>query len=225
MKYAGLDCSVGKQSLWWGPGEGGALLMSNNATPLWMMQINSTSPIYIPGVSKVLGPIEADNFFGSLAQHHFPPGPYMFGQKFSCKPLRDLELSISRTAVFAGEGHVPLTFGSFWNSFTSFSNVPNEVKFSRNDPGARHAQFDLVWRLPYLQTLADVLQQFHRARRYQRACPTLAPESIPAFTCRTSRNSRSSISGSRLCTPIRPIGPARRTISLLGNRLSRSLPE
>ncbi len=98
-----------------------------------------------------MGPIETDNFFGSLAEHHFPAGPYMYGQKFSCKPLRDLELSISRTAVFAGEGHVPLTFGSFWNSFTSFSNVPTSVKFSRNDPGARHAQFDLSWRLPKLQ--------------------------------------------------------------------------
>ncbi len=151
MKFAGLDWSIGKQSLWWGPGEGGALLMSNNATPLWMAQLNSTSPVYIPGVSKILGPIEGNNFFGSLADHHFPVGPYMFGQKFSCKPLRDLELSISRTVIFAGQGHVPLTFGSFWNSFTSFTNVPVDVKFSRNDPGARHAQFDLSWRLPKLQ--------------------------------------------------------------------------
>ena len=151
MKYAGFDWSVGKQSLWWGPGEGGELLMSNNATPLWMAQLNSTSPVYIPGVSKILGPIETDNFFGSLAEHQFPAGPYMFGQKFSCKPLPDLELGISRTVVFAGQGHVPLTFGSFWNSFTSFTNVPVSVKFSRNDPGARHAQFDLSWRLPKLQ--------------------------------------------------------------------------
>ncbi len=75
----------------------------------------------------------------------------MFGQKVMVKPLPDLELGIARTVVFAGEGHVPLTFGSFWNSFTSFSNVPVSVKFSRNDPGARHAQFDFSWRLPGLQ--------------------------------------------------------------------------
>jgi membrane-associated phospholipid phosphatase len=151
MKYAGFDWSVGKQSLWWGPGEGGVLVMSNNATPIWMAQLNNTEPIYVPGISKVLGPFEANNFFGSLAGHQFPAGPYMFGQKFSCKPLPDLEVSIARTVVFAGEGHVPLTFGSFWNSFTSFTNVPASVKFSRNDPGARHAQFDFSWRLPGLQ--------------------------------------------------------------------------
>ena len=151
MKYAGFDWSVGKQSLWWGPGEGGELLMSNNATPLWMAQLNTTAPTYIPGVSKILGPFEVDNFFASLAEHQFPPAPYFFGQKISCKPYPDLEVGISRTVAFAGEGHVPLTFGSFWNSFTSFSNVPADVKFSRNDPGARHAQFDFSWRLPGLQ--------------------------------------------------------------------------
>jgi len=151
MKYAGMDWSIGKQSLWWGPGEGGELLMSNNATPIWMAQLNSTEPIYIPGLSKLIGPVETDNFFGSLAEHQFPAGPYMFGQKISVKPGPDLELGIARTVVFAGEGHVPLTFGSFWNSFTSFTNVPVSVKFSRNDPGARHAQFDFSWRLPGLQ--------------------------------------------------------------------------
>ena len=46
---------------------------------------------------------------------------------------------------------MPLTFGSFWNSFTSFNDVTPEVKFSRNDPGARHASFDFSWRLPYLR--------------------------------------------------------------------------
>jgi len=150
MKFAGTDFSVGKQSLWWGPGEGGALLMSDNATPFWMMRFKQNSPVYIPVVSKVLGPIETDQFFGALADHHYPPGPYMYGQKISCKPIPDVELAYARTVVFAGEGHVPLTFGSFWNSFTSFQNVPLSVKFSRNDPGARHAEFDFTWRVPKL---------------------------------------------------------------------------
>jgi len=159
MKYAGFDWSVGKQSLWWGPQEGSTLLMSNNAEPLWMAQLNLGNPFYFPGVSKVLGPIRVNNFFGSLAGHEFPAGPYMFGQKVSCKPLRDLEVGISRTVIFAGQGHVPLTFGSFWNSFTSFSNVPVETKFSRNDPGARHASFDFSWRLPKLQRWLTLYSQ------------------------------------------------------------------
>jgi hypothetical protein len=75
----------------------------------------------------------------------------MFGQKVSFKPTENLEFGFTRDDVFGGQGHVPLTFGSFWNSFTSFTDVPPAVKFSRNDPGARHASFDFSYRLPYLR--------------------------------------------------------------------------
>ena len=151
MKYGGLDFSVGKQSMWWGPSEGGALLMSDNAAPFWMLQVNRMEPTYIPLLSKIFGPFETANFFGALAGHQFPVGPYIFGQKVSFKPTENLEFGFTRDDVFGGQGHVPLTFGSFWNSFTSFNDVPPSVKFSQNDPGARHASFDFSWRLPYLR--------------------------------------------------------------------------
>lgn len=151
MKYAGLDWSVGQQSMWWGPGEGGALLMSDNATPFWGLQLNRMEPTNIPILSRFLGPFETANFFGALDGHHFPAGPFMFGQKVSFKPTENLEFGFTRDDVFGGQGHVPLTFGSFWNSFTSFNDVPPAVKFSRNDPGARHASFDFSYRLPYLR--------------------------------------------------------------------------
>ena len=151
MKYAGIDWSVGKQSMWWGPSESGPLLMSDNAAPFWMLQINRMEPTYVPLLSKLLGPFETANFFGALAGHQFPVGPYIFGQKVSFKPTENLEFGFTREDVFGGEGHVPLTFGSFWNSFTSFNDVTPAIKFSRQDPGARHASFDFSWRLPYLR--------------------------------------------------------------------------
>ena len=150
-KYGGLDFSVGKQSMWWGPGEGGAMLMSDNAAPFWMLQINRTEPINIPLLSRFLGPFEASNFFGALAGHKFPAGPYMFGQKASFKPTENLEFGFTRDDVFGGQGHVPITFGSFWNAFSSLTDVSPAVKFSRNDPGARHASFDFSYRLPFVR--------------------------------------------------------------------------
>jgi membrane-associated phospholipid phosphatase len=150
MKYGGMDFSVGKQSMWWGPTESGSMLMSDNAAPFWGLQINRMEPTNIPGLSKFLGPFEFSNFFGALAGHQFPQGPYMFGQKVSFKPTPNLEFGFTRDDVFGGAGHVPLTFGSFWNSFTSINDVPTDVKFSRNDPGARHASFDASYRLPLL---------------------------------------------------------------------------
>ncbi len=150
-RYGGLDFSVGKQSMWWGPGESGAMLMSDNAAPFWMLQINRTEPTNVPGLSKFLGPFEVSNYFGALAGHQFPAGPYMFGQKISFKPTENLEFGFTRNDVFGGQGHVPITFGSFWNSFTSFTDVTPQIKFSRNDPGARHASFDFSYRLPFVR--------------------------------------------------------------------------
>ena len=80
-----------------------------------------------------------------------PSGPTFWGQKISFKPTENLEMGFTRNAVFAGEGHVPLTFASFWRSFTSFNDATAAVKFSRNDPGARHASFDFYYRIPRLR--------------------------------------------------------------------------
>ena len=160
-KLWGQDISVGKQSLDWGPSESGSMLMSNNAEPFWMLRINQTEPLYIPGVSKIFGPFRLDNFFGQLSGHTtLPQSPFIYGQKLSFKPFgryaigkngyhpfQGIEISFARTNVFAGKDHVPLTFGSFWNSFTSFGAVPADVKFSRNDPGARFGSFDFSWQV------------------------------------------------------------------------------
>ncbi len=170
-KWLGQDISVGKQSLYWGPTASGSMLMSDNAEPFWMLRINQTEPLYIPGVSKVLGPFRWDNFFGQLSGHdQFPAGPYIYGNKLSFKPFaryswgmgghhpfQGIEISFARTNVFAGQNHVPLTFGSFWNSFSSTGSVPLEVKFSRNDPGARFASFDFSWQFwPWINAYIDM---------------------------------------------------------------------
>ncbi len=148
---SGNEISIGKSEMWWGPGEGGAFAYSNNPEPIYMLRINRVEPLVIPFVSKLLGPIRYDLFVGRLQGHISPPAPWIQGQKISFKPTRNFEFSVARTIVFAGEGHVPFTFGSFWNSFTSFSNVPSTVKFSRNDPGARYSQADFSYRIPWLR--------------------------------------------------------------------------
>ena len=151
VNLSGNEISIGKSEMWWGPGEGGALSFSNNADPIYMLRINRVEPLVVPFVSKLLGPLRYDLFVGRLQGHTSPPAAWLQGQKISFKPTRNFEFSVSRTIVFAGEGHVPFTFGAFWNSFTSFSNVPLSVKFSRNDPGARYSGVDFSYRLPFLR--------------------------------------------------------------------------
>jgi len=147
----GNQVSVGKQSLWWGPGEGGAMIFSDNSEPIYMLRLNRTLPLYIPYISKLLGPLRYDNFFGKLSGHNFPPDPFFLGDKISFQPTENLEFGFSRTAVFAGQGKTPLTFGTFIRSFTSANDVPFSDKGTPRDPGARHGAFDFSYRLPFLR--------------------------------------------------------------------------
>ncbi len=150
-KFAGLQFAVGKQALWWGPGEGGAMTLSTNAEPLYMLRISRTSPVQLPSVFAYLGPMQFDSFFGRLAGHQFPPRPFFYGQKISFKPTPNLEFGFSRTVVFAGAGVTPLTFSTFFHSFFSTSSGTAPGFDLRRNPGARHAGFDFSYRVPFLR--------------------------------------------------------------------------
>jgi hypothetical protein len=143
--------SVGKADDWWGPTQAGSMALSNNAEPIYALRVNRVVPLRIPFVSDVLGPVRYEFLFGSLKGHRYPNGPWVHAEKFSFKPTRNLEFGFSRVVIFAGKDHVPLTFGSFWHSFTSFSNVSEQEKESRNDPGFRSSSFDFTWRLPWVE--------------------------------------------------------------------------
>jgi hypothetical protein len=143
--------SVGKADDWWGPTQTGSMALSNNAEPIYGLRINRVVPVRIPLLSDLVGPFRYEGLFGSLKGHRYPNAPWVHAEKFSFKPSRDLEFGFSRVVVFAGTDHVPLTFGSFWHSFTSFSNVSLAEKTSRNDPGFRSSSFDFSWRLPWME--------------------------------------------------------------------------
>ncbi len=151
VAVAGHEFSVGKADDWWGPAQTGSMALSNNAEPIYALRVNRVVPLRIPFVSDVLGPVRYEFLFGSLKGHRYPNAPWVHAQKFSFKPTRNVEFGFSRVVIFAGEGHVPLTFGSFWHSFTSFSSVPLAEKESRNDPGFRSSSFDFSWRLPWME--------------------------------------------------------------------------
>ena len=151
VAVANHEISVGKADDWWGPSRAGSMALSNNAEPIYGLRINRMTPLRVPLLSELLGPFRYEGLFGSLKGHRYPNAPWIHAEKFSFKPSRNLEFGFSRVVVFAGEGHVPLTFGSFWNSFTSFSNVSLAQKLGRNDPGSRHSSFDFSWRLPWME--------------------------------------------------------------------------
>ncbi len=146
---AGWDLTFGKQSLWWGPGDGTALMFSDNAEPIYMARASRIVPITLPWILARLGPMKLDFFFGQLAGNPFPPRPVIHGEKITFKPTKNLELGFSRTSEFGGVGRA-LTPAAIANSY--FSYVSSGQGYgANNNPGKRTGGFDFSYRLPYLR--------------------------------------------------------------------------
>ncbi len=151
VRALGHEISFGKSDHWLGPAAGGAFAWSNNADNMYAFQIDHSDPLHVPLLSDVLGPVRYVFFVGSLQGHTAPNKPWVHVEKISFKPTRSFEFGISRTVIWGGRGHVPITLGSFFRSFASFQNVPVAQKFSRTDPGDRLSTFDFAWHLPFLR--------------------------------------------------------------------------
>jgi membrane-associated phospholipid phosphatase len=160
--------SLGKQNLWLGPGESGPLLLSDNAAPIPMLQIDSVSPFEIPLLSRFLGPARMNSFVGQLAGQNwvynpppsvgllpnvdprflvgpgFSPQPFIHGNKISFHPTPNLEFGMGVTAIFGGPG-LPFTWGEFFRSYYSHNaNIAS-------NPAKRFSSFDFTYRVPGLR--------------------------------------------------------------------------
>ena len=165
MTLANWQLSFGKQSLWWGPNEGGPFLFSDNAEPITMFRISRNTPFRLPGILGILGDIRVEAFTGQLSGHQFlsvdtgagqitfgqfgqalNPQPFLDGQKVSFHFTKNFEFGISKTDVFSGKG-IPFTlhkflqsvffYGSTSNGFGDFGDGRTAVDFSYRIPGLR----------------------------------------------------------------------------------------
>jgi hypothetical protein len=128
---------------------GGAMAWSNNAENIYSVRINRVEPLKIPLLSRILGPVRYDFFYGSLKGHTDPNDDYVHSEMFSFQPTRDFQFAFQRTIVFGGHGHEPVTLHTFLKGFFSINDTTPAQKFSRDDPGARFAGFSFSYRLPF----------------------------------------------------------------------------
>jgi Capsule assembly protein Wzi len=148
--------SFGKQSLWWSPDYSNAFLMSDNAAPIYMFRVTREAPFEIPLLSRLLGPMKIDLFFGKLSGNQFPARPLIHGEKFTFKPVPNLEFGFSRTAEMAG-AYDPYngvnratTLKAIERSYFTLTNS-DLFQPGQPNPGKRMGGFDLNYRVPYLR--------------------------------------------------------------------------
>jgi hypothetical protein len=167
LMFSNWQISFGRQSLWWGSGEGTSLDLSNNAQPIDMVRITRTTPLKLPSFLGWLGPLRTEFFLGRLSGYKFifsplgligqwgqalPDQPFMHGQNISFKPTPNFEFGFYRTTIFAGEGY-PFTTHAL---IASLFDTGNSVAGSANKPGKRTSGLDLSYRLPRLRNWATL---------------------------------------------------------------------
>ena len=162
MGLENWQVSFGKQSLSWGPGQGGPMMVSNNADPVNMFRVSRVTPFKLPSIFGWLGPMRTEFFLGQLAGYEFilsPSGlvgqfghslasqPFIHGQKISFKPTANFEFSVSRTTIYGGPGF-PLTLRTLGRSLLA---TTNERAGAPNKPGDRRSGVDFTYRIPKLR--------------------------------------------------------------------------
>jgi hypothetical protein len=162
FKFSNVEFSFGKQSLWLGPGEAGPFLFSDNAEPIPMFRIDQVSPVEIPIVSRILGPVRTEFFLGRLGGQHwiFSDGtlygpridnqPFIHGEKISFKPTSNFEFGLGVTALFGGPG-LPFTWHNFLRTFYG-----NSIPGAGGDPGDRRSTFEFSYRVPYVRNYLTI---------------------------------------------------------------------
>jgi membrane-associated phospholipid phosphatase len=162
MTLSNWQISFGKQSLWWGPGDGGPMMFSDNSVPLNMFRVNRVAPLKLPSILGWLGQMRTEFFLGQLSGYEFilsPSGfvghpgqslarqPFLHGQKISFKPTRNFEFGFFRTTVYGGAGY-PLTSHTLLRSLLS---TGNDIAGSPVKPGDRRSGLDFSYRLPRMR--------------------------------------------------------------------------
>lgn len=162
MQLGNWQVTFGKQEQWWGPDQGGAMLFSNNAAPIEMLQINRTTPFTLPSFLGRIGPIRIQYFLGRLDGYHWmytttfgyagswsqtlSDQPFITGEKLSFKPTSNLEVGFSTTTLFAGQ-NIPFTLHKFAQVTFRFGAYGGAYETPQH-AGDSRGEFDFRYRLP-----------------------------------------------------------------------------
>jgi hypothetical protein len=140
--------ALGYIDRWWGPGWDGSLILSNNARPIPALSVNrnNSDPFDLP-VLRWLGHWSASILMGQLESDATVPDALFFGARFDFRPTRGLEIGISRTAQWCGEGR-PCDASTFWDLLTGNDNRGDEGVTVENEAGNQLAGADLRWSAP-----------------------------------------------------------------------------
>jgi hypothetical protein len=133
------------QQRWWGPGWDGSLILGNNARPIPSLTIDRifTDAFETKWLSW-LGPWDFSVMFGQLEEERAVPDAQFFGMRFNFRPIPSLEIGISRSAQWCGDGR-PCDASTFVDLFFGRDNIGDAGVGAENEPGNQMAGLDFRW--------------------------------------------------------------------------------
>jgi hypothetical protein len=135
------------QQRWWGPGNDASSILSSNARPRpgVSLQRNLSTPFKTKWLSW-LGPWTVTTFMEHLDDERQTMDPLLWGFRFGFRPLKGLEVNVSRTAMWCGEGR-PCDFSTFLDVLKGNDNKGQNTT-PEEEPGNQLAGYDIRWSLP-----------------------------------------------------------------------------
>ena len=139
--------TAGWQERWFGPGRDGSLILSNNARPSpgIALQRNNSTAFETKWLSW-LGPWTLVTFMNRLDDERVVKDALLFGVRGSIRPLPGLEIGLTRTAQWCGEGR-PCGFDTFVDLLLGNDNQGVNVD-PADEPGNQLGGLDIRWSLP-----------------------------------------------------------------------------
>jgi len=157
-----FEIQAGRDSLWWGPGYHGSLLLSNNAKPFDMIKLSNPEPVLLPWFFSYLGPFQFNLIFSQLHDERTGielANPFLYGLRFDFKPHPYLEVGLSHLSMFGGPGRRDLSIGDVLKVLYSNTNPDPSEKLDSNAQVA----LDLALTLPNVKKyifIADALKLY-----------------------------------------------------------------
>ena len=153
-----FEIEIGRDSLWWGPGYHGSLLMSNNAQPFDMIKLSNPRATLLPWIFSRLGPFRYNMFLSELDEESdsgHPPDSKLFGLRFDFKPHPVFEFGVSYLCHFGGDrpGIDSLSFSDYINTLFS-----NECRDGDKRDSNKEFAIDVAVTIPNVSRLLPVAE-------------------------------------------------------------------
>jgi hypothetical protein len=149
--------TAGWQERWWGPGRDGSMILSTNARPMPGLGLQRIASV--PFKTKWLswmGPWTFATFMNQMDDERVVKDGLLFGMRGSFRPTPNIEIGLSRTAQWCGDGR-PCDLKTFLRLLNGNDNRGANVE-PEDEPGNQLGGIDIRWSLPKQTPVAVYMQ-------------------------------------------------------------------